>query len=64
MGGGPFPSAVPGLEDVTFADFDALVIPQGARHKQEAFEFIAYVNRQDVMEKLCKLHCKNSPLAR
>jgi multiple sugar transport system substrate-binding protein len=60
----PFPSAVPGLEDVTYVSFDALTIPRGARHKREAFEFIAYVNRQDVMEKLCKLHCKNSPLAR
>ncbi len=58
----PFPSAVPGLENVTFVDFDALVIPHGARHPREAFEFIAYVNRQDVMERLCKLHCKNSPL--
>jgi ABC-type glycerol-3-phosphate transport system substrate-binding protein len=58
----PFPSSVPGVNDATFADFDALVIPRGARHPKEAFEFIAYVNRQDVMEKLCSLHCKNSPL--
>src|SRR5580700_2431339 len=35
-----------------------------SRHKTEAFEFIAYVNRQDVMEKLNKLHCKGSPLAK
>jgi len=59
----PFPSAV-AQQDVTFCPFDALMIPKGAKHKREAFEFIAYVNRQDVMEKLCKLHCKNSPLAR
>ena len=59
----PFPSAVPGLEGVTYATFDALVIPRGAKHKTEAFEFIAYVNRQDVMEKLNTMHCKNSPLA-
>jgi multiple sugar transport system substrate-binding protein len=59
-----FPSAVPGLEDVTYAGFDTLVIPKGARHPREAFEFIAYVNRQDVIEKLNKLHCKNSPLAK
>ncbi len=58
----PFPSAVPGLEKVTYTGFDVLVIPRGARHRKEAFEFIAYVNRQDVMEKLCALHCKNSPL--
>jgi multiple sugar transport system substrate-binding protein len=59
----PFPSAVEGLENVTYGTFDALVIPRGAKYKNEAFEFIAYVNRQDVMEKLCTLHCKNSPLA-
>jgi ABC-type glycerol-3-phosphate transport system substrate-binding protein len=60
----PFPSAVPGLEDVTYCPWDALTIPRGCRHRAEAFEFIAYVNRQDVMEKLCEMHCKNSPLAR
>jgi ABC-type glycerol-3-phosphate transport system substrate-binding protein len=60
----PFPSAVAGLTDVTYCGFDTLVIPRGARHKNEAFEFMAYVNRQDVMERLCKLHCKNSPLAK
>src|SRR5262249_26266194 len=36
---------------------------RGARHKREAFEFIAFVNRQDEMEKLANLHCKISPLA-
>jgi multiple sugar transport system substrate-binding protein len=59
----PFPSTQPGRE-VALCGYDVLAIPHGARHKQEAFEFIAYVNRQDVSEKLCKLHCKNSPLAR
>lgn len=58
----PFPAGVPGLENVTFCSFDVLMIPKGARHKAEAFEFIAYVNRQDVTEKLNRLHCKNSPL--
>jgi ABC-type glycerol-3-phosphate transport system substrate-binding protein len=59
----PFPSAV-GQKLVTYTPFDALMIPAGAKHPREAFEFIAYVNRQDVMEKLCMLHCKNSPLAK
>ncbi len=59
----PFPSADPSLKDVTVCGFDALVIPKGCTHKEEAFEFIAFVNRQDEMEKLCSLHCKNSPLA-
>ena len=60
----PFPSAVPGAEDVTYCAQDVLMIPRGARHKREAFEFIAYVQRQEVMEKLCASHCKNSPLAK
>ncbi len=59
----PFPSAVPRLDNVAFCGFDSLVIPRGARHKKEAFEFIAFVNRRDVVEKLCSMHCKNSPLA-
>jgi multiple sugar transport system substrate-binding protein len=58
----PFPSAVPGLNDVSYAPFDTLCIPKGSKHKKEAFEFIAYVNRQEVMEKLCNAHSKNSPL--
>ncbi len=58
----PFPSAVPELTDVTYCGFDVFMIPVGARHKNEAFEFMAYVNRQDVSEKLNKMHCKNSPL--
>jgi multiple sugar transport system substrate-binding protein len=59
----PFPSNDPGLKDVTICGSDMLTIPRGAKHPQEAFEFIAYVTRQDVMEKLNKLHCKISPLA-
>jgi ABC-type glycerol-3-phosphate transport system substrate-binding protein len=58
----PFPSAVPGVKDCTYCSFDTLVIPRGAKHPKEAFEFMKYVNRQDVMEKLCNSHSKNSPL--
>jgi ABC-type glycerol-3-phosphate transport system substrate-binding protein len=58
----PFPSAVPGLEDVTYCGLDLLAIPRGAAHPREAFEFIKFVNRQDVMERLCAAHCKHSPL--
>jgi multiple sugar transport system substrate-binding protein len=57
----PFPSA-DGMKKVCYTPFDTLVIPVGCKHKPEAFEFIAYINRQDVMEKLCMLHCENSPL--
>jgi ABC-type glycerol-3-phosphate transport system substrate-binding protein len=58
----PFPSAVAGLDNVTYGGMDVLVIPRGSKHRREAFEFIAYVNRQDVSEKLNSLHCKISPL--
>jgi len=57
-----FPSAIPGVEGATYAGYDVLVIPRGSRHKKEAFEFIAYVQRQEVQEKICSLHCKNSVL--
>lgn len=60
----PFPSAAGATPDVAYCTYDALVIPAGAKHPREAFEFIAYVNRQDVMERLCSLHCKNSPLSK
>ncbi len=52
------------LTDVTFADADVLLIPRGAAHPKEAFEFLAFVTRQDVMERLNSMHCKPSPLAK
>jgi multiple sugar transport system substrate-binding protein len=58
----PFPD-IGGRGDVAYASCDVLCIPRGAKHKKEAFAFLAYVNRQDVMEKLCMMHSKNSPLA-
>jgi ABC-type glycerol-3-phosphate transport system substrate-binding protein len=61
-GAAPFPAGVPGAENATYTGFDALTIPRGARHRDAAFEFIAYVNRQDVTEKLNMMHCKISPL--
>ena len=61
-GAAAFPSAIAGLKNATYTGFDALTIPRGAKHKAEAFEFIAYVNRQDVTEKLNMLQCKMSPL--
>jgi ABC-type glycerol-3-phosphate transport system substrate-binding protein len=60
----PFPSISENLKDVTFAGVDLLVIPKTSKHQKEAFEFIAFVNRQDVMERLCSMHGKNSPIAK
>ena len=59
----PFPSADPARwKEVTLAETDALVIPAGAKHPNEAFTFIKYVNSQKPMEKLCLAQCKFSPL--
>jgi ABC-type glycerol-3-phosphate transport system substrate-binding protein len=63
-GAAPFPSSEPGLENSAYAGVDILVIPSTSKHKKEAFEFIAFVNRQDNMEKLVSMHCKVSPLAK
>jgi ABC-type glycerol-3-phosphate transport system substrate-binding protein len=62
-GAAPFPTSDPAkLHDTTIAECDGLVIPTGARHPQEAFEFIAFVNSQKEMEKLCMAQRKFSPL--
>ena len=57
----PFP-AVEGLENVTLADCDDLVIPTDAPHPREAFEFISFVQQQENMELLCMEQRKFSPL--
>jgi ABC-type glycerol-3-phosphate transport system substrate-binding protein len=41
---------------------DVLAIPRGARRPEEAFEFLAYVQRPEVLEELATAHCKPSPL--
>ena len=60
----PYPKDRPDLKGRTFADLDILVIPRGAKHPKEAFEFIQYVESQKAMEKLCLLQTKHSPLAK
>ncbi len=50
----PFPAA-PGVADeapVTLIETDVIVIPRGAPHPREAFEFMLYLQRRDVAEKL------------
>ena len=58
----PHPADRPDLAGQTIIDADVLCIPRGAKHPKEAFEFIAFVQRQDQMERLCSAHGKNSPL--
>jgi multiple sugar transport system substrate-binding protein len=58
----PYPADRPDLENHANLSQDVLTIPRGAKHVKEAFEFIRFIQRQDVMEGLCKGHGKNSPL--
>ena len=58
----PYPENRPDLKDHCILSMDVLAIPRGAKHTKEAFDFIRYVQRQDVMEGLCSGHGKNSPL--
>lgn len=59
----PHPADRPDLANTTFADEDVLVIPRGAKHPKEAFDFIAYVESTEGMELLCLGQRKHSPLA-
>ena len=63
-GAAPFPalSADPDAP-VTVLESDVLVIPRGAKHPDEAFEFIRYVQSQPAIEKLNLGQRKFSPLA-
>ena len=59
----PFPSIDPARYPlVTIAESDVLVIPHGARHPHEAFEFIRYINTRGPMEKLALGQRKFTPL--
>ncbi|MFO7179495.1 MAG: extracellular solute-binding protein [Pseudomonadota bacterium] len=61
-GAAPFPSAREGDPPVAYVDSDMLVIPRGARHPREAFEFIAFLAQQEMTERLALGQRKNSPL--
>jgi len=63
-GAAPFPSLGKNSKTpfVSIADCDVLVIPKGAPHPREAFEFIKYMNSQPAMEKLAMGQRKFSPL--
>ncbi len=49
-------------EPVTLVQSDVVVIPKGTRHPREAFEFICYLQRQDVAEKLARAQQKFTAL--
>ncbi|HIE50395.1 MAG TPA: ABC transporter substrate-binding protein [Armatimonadetes bacterium] len=60
----PHPADRPDLYGVTNVEEDILVIPRGAKHPDEAFEFIKFVNSQEGMELLCMGQRKHTPLSR
>ncbi len=67
-----WPAADPKVGPYSVIEADMLIIPRGARHPKEAWEFIKYLNsantsattREELrgMELLCYLQEKNSPL--
>jgi len=59
----PAPAAHPERRGTANAEVDALVIPTGSKHPDEAWAFIAYTQRQEVMEELCLGQRKHTPLA-
>jgi ABC-type glycerol-3-phosphate transport system substrate-binding protein len=60
----PFPAANGVADDapLTLIISDMLVIPRGASHPREAFEFLRYTQRRDVNEKLATLQRKFTAL--
>jgi multiple sugar transport system permease protein len=62
FGAAPFPVLREGDPPVSYVDSDMLMIPRGAKHPEEAFEFISFVSRQSSTEKLNLGQQKNSPL--
>lgn len=59
----PYPDDRPDAKGFTTLNLNTLMIPRGAKHVREAFEFVKFVQRQDVMEQLCRDQYCNSPLA-
>ncbi len=56
------PSSGGKLKDVTIAETNLLVIPATARHKKEAAEFLAFVQRPENLQYLALKHTKFVPL--
>ena len=59
----PHPANRPDLANMTYADTDLLIIPRGAKHPKEAFEFIKFLQQRENMELLCLGQQKQTPLA-
>lgn len=48
---------------IALLEADTLCIPRGCKHPREAFEFVAFVQRGEILERLARAHAKPSPLA-
>lgn len=59
----PYPQDRPDLKDTTVCDMDIIIMPAGAPHPKEAFEFLKFMQSQPEMEELCLKQKKFSPLA-
>lgn len=60
----PHPDGKPELKNPTVIDLDILVIPRGAKHPKEAFEFIKFATSQEGQELLGKGQKKHTPMVR
>jgi len=60
----PYPDDRPDCAGYTVLNLNTLMIPRGAKHPDEAFDFIAFVQKQNNMELLCRLQYCNTPLSR
>lgn len=58
-----FPTSDPENLGVSVVECDVIVIPKGANHPDEAFKFIAWLQKQENIEKLNLGQLKFSPLA-
>ncbi|HOE95668.1 MAG TPA: ABC transporter substrate-binding protein [Candidatus Sumerlaeota bacterium] len=58
----PFPAVDPAMNPITIVESDIVMIPRGARHPREAFRFMTYLQRPEVIERLCLAQRKMSPL--
>lgn len=58
----PFPTSDPSLPPPTYVEGDVIAIPRGSKHPKEAFEFIRWTQRQEMLELLAFGQKKFSPL--
>lgn len=59
----PYPDGRPDLAGYTVLNLNTVLIPKGAKHPKEAFEFLAFLQEQENMEQLCRDQQCNSPLS-